>query len=199
MARRDNLFLIAEDLSERKLVDVLKANERWDQSARTVIVAEGLVMYLPPQAVGDLFCQCAVVAGVGSRIAFSYIPSGADGRPDAGRWTGLMMWLQEVAGDPWIWSIRPEELGPFLEKTGWKNAPELAGTARKHGVEFYAVATKLTYSPFSKTDQSDARDTSKTEHSPTHGRELRFSSSPQMMATLTLPHRRSEYSTSTSI
>ena len=142
MGQRDNLCLIAEDLGERKLEDVLKTNELWDQRARTVIIAEGLVMYLPPEAVRGLFCQCAVVAGVGTRIAFSYIPSGADGRPDAGRWTGLMLWLQKVVGEPWIWSIRPEELGPFLEKTGWTNAPVLAGTTRKHGVEFYAVATK---------------------------------------------------------
>jgi methyltransferase (TIGR00027 family) len=142
MGQRDNLLLIAEDLGGRKLEDVLKTNELWDQSARTVIVAEGLVMYLPPEAVRDLFYQCAVVAGVGSRMAFSYIPSGADGRPDVGRWTGLLLWLQKVVGEPWTWSIRPEELGPFLEKAGWTNAPALAGTTRKHGVEFYAVATK---------------------------------------------------------
>ncbi len=142
MGRRKNLCLIAEDLGKRNLVDVLKTNKSWDQSARTVIVAEGLVMYLPPDAVRDLFCQCAVVAGVGSRIAFSYIPTGADGRPDAGRWTGLMLWLQKVVGEPWTWSIRPEQLGLFLEVTGWTIALEQEGTDRKHGVEFYAVATK---------------------------------------------------------
>jgi methyltransferase (TIGR00027 family) len=142
MGLRDNLFLIAEDLGKRKLVDVLNSNKSWDKSARTVIIAEGLVMYLPPEAVRELFCQCAVIAGVGSRIAFTYIPAGADGRPDAGRWTGLMLWLQKVIGEPWIWSIRPEELGPFLAETGWTNAPALAGTTGKHGVEFYAVATK---------------------------------------------------------
>ena len=142
MGRRKNLCLIAEDLGKRELVDVLKTNNSWDQSARTVIVAEGLVMYLPPEAVLDLFCQCAVVSGVGSRIAFSYIPTGADGRPDAGRWTGLMLWLQKVVGEPWTWSIRPEELGLFLEETGWTIALDLVETARKHGVEFYAVATK---------------------------------------------------------
>ena len=142
MGQPKNLCLIAEDLSKRKLVDVLKTSRLWDQSARTVIVAEGLVMYLPPEAVRDLFSQCAAVAGAGSRIAFSYIPSGADGRPDAGRWTGLMLWLQKVAGEPLTWSIRPEELGLFLEKTGWKIALGQAGTSRKQGVEFYAVATK---------------------------------------------------------
>lgn len=142
MGQRDNLYLIAEDLGEEKLVDVLETNESWDQSARTVIIAEGLVMYLSCEAVRDLFCQCAAITDVGSRIAFSYIPAGADGRPDAGRWTGLMLWLQKVIGEPWIWSIGPEDLGPFLEDSGWTNTPELAGTTCKHGVEFYAVATK---------------------------------------------------------
>ena len=142
MGARDNLCLIAEDLGKRKLVDMLKNHASWDQNARTVIVAEGLVMYLPPAAVRDLFRQCAEVAGVDSRIAFSYIPAGADGRPDVGRWSGLMLWLQKVVGEPWLWSIRPDELSLFLEELGWTTYPELAGTTVKHGVEFYVVATK---------------------------------------------------------
>jgi len=144
MGQRGNLYLIAEDLGKRKLVDVLKSNELWNQSARTIIVAEGLVMYLPSEAVRDLFFQCALVVSVGSRVAFTYIPTGVDGRPDVGRWTGLMLWLQKVIGEPWIWSIRPEELGLFLEESGWTNAPELAGPTVKHGVEYYVVATKAT-------------------------------------------------------
>jgi len=142
MGRRDNLCLIAEDLGQHKLSDVLKHNASWDQRAQTVIVAEGLLMYLAHEAVRELFCQCAMIAGAGSRIAFSHIPAGADGRPDAGRWTGLILWLQKAIGEPWIWSIRPEELGPFLEKLGWIHDPALAGTTDKHGVEFYAVAKK---------------------------------------------------------
>ena len=142
MGQRDNLCLIAENLGKRKLADVLKTNESWNHRAQTVIVAEGLVMYLHPEAVRDLFCQCAAISAAGSRIAFSYIPTGADGRPDSGRWTGLMLWLQNVAGEPWTWSIRPEELGPFLEKSGWPHAPEQVGTTRKHGVEFFVVAAK---------------------------------------------------------
>ena len=99
-------------------------------------------MYLSPETVRDLFCQSAALVGGGSRIAFSYIPAGADGRPDAGRWTGLMLWLQEVAGEPWTWCIRPKQLGVFLDETGWTIAQELVGTTCKHGVEFFAVATK---------------------------------------------------------
>jgi len=141
MGPRDNLCLIAEDLGKRKLGDVLKANESWDQGARTVILAEGLVMYLPPEAVRDLFCQCAAIVGSGSRIAFTYIPTGASGRPDAGRWTGLMLWLQKASGEPWLWSIRPEKLGRFLKETGWTNSRELVEESDRHGVEFFSVAT----------------------------------------------------------
>jgi methyltransferase (TIGR00027 family) len=142
MGKRSNLYLIAEDLGERKLEDVLKTTKPWDLNAQTVIIAEGLVMYLTPEAVRDLFSQCASIAGADSRIFFSYIPTGADDRPDAGRWTGLMLWLQKVVGEPWIWSILPDELALFLEESGWMLAQGLPGTTHKHGIEFYAVATK---------------------------------------------------------
>ena len=140
MGQRSNLHLIAADLSEQTLANVLNHNEVWVQNAQTVIIAEGLVMYLPSEAVQGLFGQCAAIAGDGGRIAFTYIPTGVDGRPDVGRWTGLMLWLQKVIGEPWIWSIRPEELDLFLEKSGWKNVPELVQETGEQGVEFYAVA-----------------------------------------------------------
>jgi methyltransferase (TIGR00027 family) len=138
MGRQDNLKLIAEDLGKRKLVDVLNNHGSWDRDARTVFIAEGLVMYLPPEAVSELFLQCADLSGKGSRFAFSYIPSGDDGRPGVGRWTGLMLWLQKLIGEPWIWSIRPEELGPFLEESGW---PKIL-KADKYGVEFFVAAAR---------------------------------------------------------
>ena len=141
MGPRDNLHLISEDLGKRKLVDVLESDDSWDSTMQTVIVAEGLLMYLPPEAVRDLFNQCTAIAGPGSRIVFTYIATGADSRPDAGRWTGLVLWILKVTGEPWLWSIQPEELGQFLEDRGWTDAPELVGTTNKHGVEFLGVAT----------------------------------------------------------
>ena len=142
MGRRDNLHLLAEDLGERKLVDVLSANSLWDRTAQTVIVAEGLLMYLPPPAPRELFGQCAAVTGTGSRIAFTYIGTGSDGRPDVGRWTGLVLWILKVSGEPWLWSIRPEQLDGFFEGSGWKNSEKFVGTTNKYGVEFLGVATK---------------------------------------------------------
>jgi methyltransferase (TIGR00027 family) len=142
MGRRENLILIAEDLGEQKLQDVLQANSLWDLDGPAVIIAEGLIMYLPPEAVRELFFLCALVTGADSRIAFSYIPEGRDGRPYVGKWTGLMLWLQKSVGEPWLWSIHPEQLDMFLEKSGWRYNPALAEVNGKQGVEFFAVATK---------------------------------------------------------
>lgn len=142
MGQRDNLCLIAADLGGQKLIDVLEGNKLWKKSVPAVIIAEGLVMYLSAEAVMELFCQCAAITGRGSRIAFSYIPSGEDGNPYVGRWTGLMLWLQEMVGEPWIWSVLPEQLDSFLGETGWTNAQDLAGIEGKVGVEYLVVATR---------------------------------------------------------
>jgi methyltransferase (TIGR00027 family) len=147
MGPRDNLRLIAEDLGQHRLECVVAADERWNREARTALVAEGLVMYLPPDAVGDLFRQCAAVTGAGSRVAFSYIPAGADGRPDVGRWTGLMLWLQKMIGEPWLWSIRPDQLGAFLAEAGWEIPSAPSARIEKRGVEYFVAAAKNTREP----------------------------------------------------
>lgn len=142
MGSRTNLHLIAEDLGKRQLVDVLHANEVWDHTVPTVIVAEGLLMYLPSKAVGALFEQCAAISGAGSRVAFTYVGTRSDGRPDAGPWTRLVMWILKVGGEPWLWSIRSEELGLFLKEHSWIIATTLAVSSGRRGVEFFGVAMK---------------------------------------------------------
>ena len=142
MGPRPNLHLLAEDLGDRRLVDVLKAAPAWVGTAPAVIVAEGLLMYLAPSAVGDLLRQCAEVAGPGSRLAFSYLGTRRNGRPDAGPLTWF--WLRSLAagGEPWLWSTRPEELGPFLREHGWGiDRGQTVGSARK-GIEFFGLAVR---------------------------------------------------------
>lgn len=140
MGPRPNLHLLAEDLGQRRLVDVLEAVPSWDGTAPAVIIAEGLLMYLAPEAVGDLFRQCAEITGRGSRLAFTYLGTRGDGRPDAGPWTWLWLRSLESGGEPWLWSIRPEDLDSFVREHGWAiDRGQTIGAARK-GVEFFGVA-----------------------------------------------------------
>lgn len=142
MGERENLELIAADLGVNGLGDVLSANGKWDPVAYSVIVAEGLLMYLPETAVEALLKQCAAVCGTGSRMVFTYVGTLANGQPDAGPRTGWILWMLEASGEPWLWSIRPEELGPFLEANHWITAEPDAGGHEKHGVEYFSIAVK---------------------------------------------------------
>ena len=140
MGQHENLYLFAEDLGRQKISEILSATTSWDETAQTVIIAEGLVMYLQEEAVEDLFCQCARVTGKRSRIVFSYFPKDADGRPYVGSWSNLMLWLQRVGGEPWLSSIAPTELDGFLKKTGWNMVTDEQYS--RYGVEYYAVAAR---------------------------------------------------------
>jgi methyltransferase (TIGR00027 family) len=142
MGRRDNLHLLAEDLGKRRLVDVLEEDESWCKTAPTVFVAEGLLMYLPPDAVEALLDQCSAGSGEGSRIIFSCVGTRKNGRPDAGPWSWLVLRILKIAGEPWLWCIQPDELGSFLLKRGWKIAPNLRSHSDKCGIEFFVVALK---------------------------------------------------------
>ena len=105
-------------------------------------MAEGVLMYLAPEAVRGLFEQCADVAGAGSRFVFSYVGTGRNGRPDLGRWSTFVLWVLRLGGEPWLWSIRPEQLEQFLGRTGWTLAPHLVQTGAKYGMEYFDVATR---------------------------------------------------------
>ena len=142
LGARDNLHLIRADLGGRRLEEVLAAVESSDSGVPSVVIAEGLTMYLTPDAVQNLFVQCGAVTGPGSRIAFTYVATGDDGRPDVGRWTGLTLWILKASGEPWLWSVRPSELPDFLVEAGWTLAPRLIGTTGKCGVEHHAVALR---------------------------------------------------------
>ena len=142
MGQRINHHLIAEDLGKRKIADVLQAYSKWELTAQTVIVAEGLLMYLSPEAVRALFEQCALVTNIGSRFVFTYIGRHMNGRPDAGPWTWLVLWLLKLSGEPWLWSIQSEFLGLFLKETPWTMVLDQVELSDRRGIEFFGVAIK---------------------------------------------------------
>jgi methyltransferase (TIGR00027 family) len=135
---RDNLHLVAEDLAERRLPDVLAEVPQWDVGATSVVIAEGLLMYLPEPAVRDLFAAVAASSGPDSRIVFSHVGVDAEGHPDAGPWPRLTQWSLRLIGEPWRWGYPPAELDDFLGPCGWTVdvPPERAG------IEYLTVAKR---------------------------------------------------------
>jgi len=142
MGKATNHFIIPEDLSKKSLVDVLENTSFWQKENRTIVTAEGLLQYLNPESVVDLFEECNLVTSRGSRIAFTYIMKGTDGRPNAGPRTGIVLWFLKAIGEPWLWAPGFNELKKLLTNTGWEYSDELVGRMNKRGVEYFACAIK---------------------------------------------------------
>ncbi|NOG98353.1 MAG: SAM-dependent methyltransferase [Ignavibacteriae bacterium] len=142
LGKSNNHFVIPEDLSKKTLSEVLGANDSWNKTEKTIITAEGLLQYLPPSSVQNLFEQCSKITGDKSRIAFTYVGKGSDGRPYAGPRTGLMLWLLKISGEPWLWAANLNELKELLFSSGWQYSEKLTGENIKRGIEYFACAIK---------------------------------------------------------
>lgn len=119
---RPNLHLVAADLAREPLAEVLASLPFWDPKAPTVSLAEGLLMYLSEAEVRALLGALREATGPGSRLLFSWLRPGLDGRP----WMGPKGWLMRASlraiGEPLRWCIPPERLEGFLASEGYRLA-----------------------------------------------------------------------------
>ena len=94
------------------------AHKAYDRQAQTLVSAEGLLMYLTPEAVADLLRFVTDSCGAHSRIVFSFIGTDAQGRPHIGRSHRLIRCLLKLLGEPFRWGIQADDLPAFLKPLG---------------------------------------------------------------------------------
>jgi methyltransferase (TIGR00027 family) len=82
-----------------------------------VFVAEGLTMYLGPDAVAALLRACAAAGAPGSIVVFTFMVPDARGRLRFRGSRGVGAWLRSV-GEPFRWGISVADLPAFLAPLG---------------------------------------------------------------------------------
>lgn len=113
-----NIDFIAADLAEQDLGALLKAHPNFRADASTLFVAEGLLMYLPPEDVRALFAHMASVAPH-SEVVFTWFEPLADGRAGFRQRSRLVdCWLR-WRGEPFVSSMARTELASFLSGAGF--------------------------------------------------------------------------------
>jgi methyltransferase (TIGR00027 family) len=120
---RPNHQVVSADLASTAL-DRALAPAGWRASERSVVVAEGLLMYLPPDAVGSLFAQVRACVAPGSRVAFSTVGVDERGRPRLDFGGGLLnraiRSALALAGEPLRWGLEPAAVPAFLDAHGFR-------------------------------------------------------------------------------
>jgi methyltransferase (TIGR00027 family) len=122
---RPNLRLIAADLATTTLAKALARAPGWDVSARTIVVAEGVFMYLLRADVERFFTAVSELTGPGSRVAFTYMRGDARGQVYLNRYLNPVArtWLRAV-GEPIQWCVVDErELAELVTPIGWRYEP----------------------------------------------------------------------------
>jgi methyltransferase (TIGR00027 family) len=114
-----NLSLIPVDFNRSEVRDVLLVHPAFQPEARTVIVCEGVLMYLDPDAVGRLFAGLATLPCESLRFAFTFMEA-EPGGPIAFRESTPLVaaWLR-VRQEVFTWGIPRQDLGAFLSRHGF--------------------------------------------------------------------------------
>ena len=112
--------LVADDLRQRLI------GQGYDPSKRALFLMEGLVMYLPAEAVDRLLAFVVHNSGKGSSVIFDYVPeSVANGTcaDPAGRDFGATM---AGLGEPFLFGIKEGTAEAFLARRGFSRIRDVA-------------------------------------------------------------------------
>lgn len=110
---RPNHHVVAIDLSEKTLAEALRATP-WRAEERSVVIAEGLLMYLEPDDVRRFFDAVVACTGAGSRLAFSSMDADERGRPHLAVLDAPLRFALRLAGERLRWGIRPPDVPEYL-------------------------------------------------------------------------------------
>jgi len=130
---RDNLHVCAADLSTRPLADVLRETP-WRPDARSVVVAEGLLMYLDADSVARFFAAVHAGTGPGSRLACSLMDGDADRNPHIGALDWPIRLALRLAGEPLRWGVAPASVSAFAANSGYRVLAQPDAAALREGL-----------------------------------------------------------------
>ncbi|HEY8428384.1 MAG TPA: SAM-dependent methyltransferase [Sandaracinaceae bacterium] len=114
-----NHCVVAADLSRRALADAL-GETPWRSDARSIVVAEGVLMYLERSEVEAFLAAVRAACGEESRLAFSTMDADERGRATMPVLNAAVRFALRLAGEPLRWGIRPPEVEAFLAARAYR-------------------------------------------------------------------------------
>ncbi len=117
---RNNHTVIGADLGRERISEVLRDVANWDTDEASIVVAEGVLMYLDSDEVRTFLHEIKTVSGNRCRLVFSYLTADERGRPEMGKLSVLSRQMLALMGEPLRWGVKEGELDGFLENEGFR-------------------------------------------------------------------------------
>lgn len=112
-----NLRFLAADLSRMALAAAMQTEPRWDSSAPTLWIAEGLLMYLEESDIVSILKTMALPAEDASEFVFTFMGM-RGGRVAFRHRSWLINRMLQRRGEPFRWGIAADALPAFTEACG---------------------------------------------------------------------------------
>jgi methyltransferase (TIGR00027 family) len=119
-AHHSNFQLLGVDLASQSLEEVLASVGAWQRDRESVVIAEGVLMYLDETAVSAFLDAVHSFTGTGSRLLFTYMRRDETGRIYGGRLGSITRLSLKMIGEPWRWGVGEGMLPDFLSKRGFQ-------------------------------------------------------------------------------
>jgi methyltransferase (TIGR00027 family) len=114
----ENLRFVAVDFERDDLVEKL-TDAGFNRASLSLIVWMGVSYYLTPQAMSRTLTQLRLASSPGSRLIFDYILKGVIDRTSHNVAALIAASRVALVGEPWIFGIKPEEVGEYLGNFGF--------------------------------------------------------------------------------
>ncbi len=116
---KETPVLAPADLMHASPSSILSVIPGYDATQSTLFIAEGLLMYLPPARVSEIFRDLAAFAVPGSRFAFTWMEAHPN-KPLAFHQSGRAIdWWLRWRREPFQWELPRAEVATFVETHGW--------------------------------------------------------------------------------
>ena len=110
----ERLHFVAVDLNVTALDKEALIKSSFDPTQRTCWIAEGLLMYLPPDIVSSFMRTLKTLSAPGSDFAFTFMEKQSDGRIRFDSQSKLVDWWLRGRGEPFLWGTTRRELVDFV-------------------------------------------------------------------------------------
>ena len=106
----ERLHFVAVDFNATAFDKEALVKSSFDPTQRTCWIAEGLLMYLPPDVVSLLMRTLKSLSAPGSHFAFTFMEKQRDGRIRFDSQSKLVDWWLRERGEPFLWGTTRDEL-----------------------------------------------------------------------------------------
>lgn len=110
----ETMALVPIDFSRQDFSDVLAHLPCYRNDVKSLLICEGVLMYLSCVEVDSFFKQVASCSACQTRIAFTFMEPQADGRVRFATKSRLIDWWISLRKEPFDWGIKREEIPAYL-------------------------------------------------------------------------------------